>query len=115
MRKITQSVLLALALLACSPKNISKKDQSSQTLQPARPHNVILMIGDGMGLTQLTAAMYAQAEPLNLERFPIIGLHKSYSGNKLIIDSAASATAFACGVKTYNGAIGVNMDTIPQV
>ena len=115
MYKITLSLLLALTLIACSPKSISQKDQSSQKSKSARPHNVILMIGDGMGLTQITAAMYMQEEPLNLERFPIVGLHKSYSGDKLITDSAAGATAFACGVKTYNGAIGVDMDTIPQI
>jgi len=42
-----------------------------------------------------------------------IGLQKTHSFNNLITDSAASATAIACGVKTYNAAIGVNKDTIP--
>ena len=78
-----------------------------------RPKNIILMIGDGMGLTQITAGMYSNGNQLNLEKFPFIGLHKSYASNKLITDSAAGATAFACGVKTYNGAIGVDPDTIP--
>ena len=70
--------------------------------------NVILMIGDGMGVTQITAGMIKNSKRLNIERFPIVGLHKSYSSDNLITDSAAGATAFACGVKTYNGAIGVN-------
>ncbi|HHM21126.1 MAG TPA: alkaline phosphatase, partial [Bacteroidetes bacterium] len=65
------------------------------------------MIGDGMGLTQITAGMYANGNRLNLEEFKVIGLHKSYSSDNLITDSAAGATAFACGKKTYNGAIGV--------
>ncbi len=79
-----------------------------------RPKNIILMIGDGMGLTQVTAGMYANGNKLNLEKFPITGLHKSYAANNLVTDSAAGATAFSCGVKTYNGAIGVNVDTIPH-
>lgn len=77
------------------------------------PKNIVLMIGDGMGVSQITAGLYSNDNQLNLERFPVIGLHKSYSGSKLITDSAAGATAFSAGVKTYNGAIGVDMDTLP--
>ena len=79
------------------------------------PKNIILMIGDGMGITQISAGMYSNDNRLNLERFSTIGLHKSYSGDNLITDSAAGATAFASGVKTYNGAIGVDLDTLPAV
>ena len=75
------------------------------------PKNIILMIGDGMGISQISAGMYASGKKLSLERFPVIGLHKCYATNDLITDSAAGATAFACGVKTYNGAIGVGPDT----
>ncbi len=42
-----------------------------------------------------------------------IGLHKSHAYNKLVTDSAAGATAFSCGKKTYYGAIGDDADTIP--
>ena len=50
---------------------------------------------------------------LNLERFPVVGLHKPHAADNLVTDSAAGATAFACGVKTYNGAIGVNPEKQP--
>jgi alkaline phosphatase len=70
------------------------------------------MIGDGMGITQITSGLYSNGNYLNLERFNDIGLHKNYSSDALITDSAAGATAFACGKKTYNGAIGVDPDTI---
>lgn len=73
--------------------------------------NVILMVGDGMGLTQISAGLYSNSNTLHLERFNNIGLHKSYSSDALITDSAAGATAFASGIKTYNGAIGVDPDT----
>lgn len=79
------------------------------------PKNIILMIGDGMGVTQISAGLYSNGNKLNLERFPYIGLHKSYSGDNLVTDSAAGATAFSAGVKSYNGAIGVGMDTMPVV
>jgi alkaline phosphatase len=78
-----------------------------------RPLNVILMIGDGMGLTQITAGLYSNGDHLNLERFPVIGLHKSYSSDNLVTDSAAGATAFSAGRKTYNGAIGVDPEGNP--
>lgn len=77
------------------------------------PKNVILIIGDGMGLSQITAAMYRNGNTLNLEQFPIVGLQKSYAANNLITDSAAGATAFSAGVKTYNGAIGLDADSTP--
>lgn len=81
--------------------------------QQAQPKNIILMIGDGMGLGQITAGMYSNNNRLHLEQFPVIGFHKTHSFNNLITDSAAGATAFACGIKTYNSAVGVSSDTLP--
>lgn len=75
--------------------------------------NIILLIGDGMGLSQISAAMYSNNNQLSIAGFPVTGFQKTYSGDNLITDSAAAATAFACGIKTYNGAIGMNMDTLP--
>ncbi len=78
-------------------------------LQPEgkHPKNIILMIGDGMGLTQVTAGMYSNDKHLHLEKFPITGLIKTHSAKHLVTDSGAGATAFACGCKTFNGAIGL--------
>ncbi|HFA47491.1 MAG TPA: alkaline phosphatase [Bacteroidetes bacterium] len=72
------------------------------------------MVGDGMGLTEITAGMYINGNKLNLEEFKCIGLHKSYSSDNLVTDSAAGATAFACGKKSYNGAISVNDEGKPM-
>ncbi len=66
------------------------------------------MIGDGMGLSQITAGMIANHNELNLERFRHIGLIKTFSSNDLITDSAAGATAFACGKKTHNAYVGLD-------
>ena len=67
-----------------------------------------------MGLPQITAAMYANGNRTVLEEFPVVGIQKCDSKDALATDSAAAATAMACGVKTFNQAIGVNADTIPQ-
>lgn len=71
------------------------------------------MIGDGMGLSQISAGIYSTEKPLAIEHFPVIGFHKTYSSDNLITDSAAGATAIACGVKTFNNAIGITPDSIP--
>lgn len=83
-----------------------------QVAQPATakavfPKNIILMIGDGMGIAQVTAGMYANNGALNIDQFTATGLIKTHSEKHLITDSAAGATAFSCGCKTYNGAIGL--------
>ena len=75
--------------------------------------NLILMIGDGMGLTQITAGIYDNNNFLNFEKFPVTGLMKTHSYDNLVTDSAAGGTAMACGVKTYNNGVGVDKDGIP--
>ncbi|MGB3799901.1 MAG: alkaline phosphatase [Lewinella sp.] len=98
---------------APAPRLIEMERLSEYIRSEQGPKNIVLMIGDGMGISQITAGLYSNNNRLNLERFSVIGLHKSYSGDNLITDSAAGATAFASGVKTYNGAIGVDLDTLP--
>ncbi len=112
--------LIALSLTYSSCKTVDKPSVvNSEVLSSAlkektnKPKNVIFLIGDGMGLAQITAGMYSNGNKTSLENFKVLGLHKSHASNKLVTDSAAAATSFACGVKTYNGAIGVDKDTLP--
>ncbi|WP_235297284.1 alkaline phosphatase [Portibacter marinus] len=101
-------LITILLVLSCT----TTRNFNSETV-PKKPENIILLIGDGMGLTQISAGLYMNDNYLNIERFPVVGLHKNYAYDNLVTDSAAGATAFSCGVKTYNGAIGVTSDTIP--
>lgn len=78
------------------------------------PLNVILMIADGTGLSQISASQFFNPKTSNYERFKHIGLIKTSSATDFITDSAAGATAFASGIKTYNGAIGVDKDAISK-
>lgn len=89
------------------------EQETARSLLSAHPKNIILLIGDGMGISQITAGMYSNGNTLHLERFPIVGIHKPYSSDDLVTDSAAGATAFSAGKKTYNGAIGVGPDGAP--
>ena len=75
------------------------------------PLNVILLIGDGMGVAQVSSAFYfGEGEP-NFTRFRNMGLVKTNSVSHKVTDSAASATAIATGVRSYNRAIGVGADS----
>lgn len=106
--------LIVLLFMAGSCKTPAPVEMTHRVFEPGqRARNIILMIGDGMGLTQITAALYSNNNRLNMLEFPVVGFQKTHAADNLITDSAASATAMACGVKTFNGAIGMDNDTIP--
>lgn len=73
-----------------------------------RPKNVILLIGDGMGLTQIYAGYTANKGQLSLFNIPTQGLSITKSSDSYITDSAAGATAMATGHKTNNRFISVD-------
>ena len=85
--------------------------------KPAK--NIILLIGDGMGDSEITAARnYAEGAGgffKGIDALPLTGQYTHYALDKktgkpdYVTDSAASATAWSTGVKTYNGALGVDI------
>lgn len=89
------------------------------SLSNSTAKNVILLIGDGMGDSEITAARnYAQGAGgffEGIDALPLTGQYTHYALDKkthkpdYVTDSAASATAWATGVKSYNGAIGVDV------
>lgn len=87
----------------------------TQEFKAEKPKNIIFLIGDGMGVSHVFAGLTANQGKLFIENCRHIGFSKTQSSDNYITDSAAGGTALSCGVKTYNGAIGVNPDTIPVV
>ena len=85
----------------------------------AAPKYVFLFIGDGMSTPQrMTADEFARASGhghLVMNTFPHQATTRTCSASSLVTDSAAAATAIACGTKTYNGAIGVDTNKQPLV
>ena len=75
---------------------------------------VFLFIGDGMSTPQRMIAEEFSKKlgrgPLEINNLPYHGTTRTASATSLVTDSAAAATAIACGVKTYNGAIGVDVN-----
>jgi alkaline phosphatase len=80
----------------------------TQEFKAKKPRNVIMMIGDGMGVSEIFAGLTANGGHLFLDNFKQIGFSKTQSSDNYITDSAAGGTALSTGQKTYNGAIGVN-------
>ncbi len=76
----------------------------------AKVRNVILLIGDGMGLGAVCSAMYANGGELTMTNLKATGFVRTQSANDFTTDSAASGTAYAVGEKTNNGYVGVGAD-----
>jgi len=70
--------------------------------------NVILMIGDGMGLVQVSAAWVANHGKLNIDNCTTTGFSRTWCANRLITDSGAAGTAMATGNKTNYHCISVD-------
>ncbi len=70
------------------------------------------MIGDGMGLAQVSSAFYFKDGSVNFKRFSEIGLINTSTAVEKITDSAAAGTAFSCGERTRKKMIGMSVDTI---
>ncbi len=92
-------LLLTLFTVACSTQSIEKP-----------PKNIILFIGDGMGPAQLTVLTTVKEDAAIL-RFKKSGMLLTHAFDNYITDSAAGATAYATGVKTIRGAVGVGPDS----
>ncbi|MCH8174711.1 MAG: alkaline phosphatase [Proteobacteria bacterium] len=129
--RIAITVILAGIVSACEQSRLPDVGQPSReplilhsslrtrinivpNLSTAR--NVILFIGDGMGVTTVTAArifdgqskgMSGEENVLPFETFPNVALIKTYTANQMVADSAGSATAMNTGVKTRAGVIGI--------
>ena len=81
-----------------------------------RAKNVILFIGDGMGVSTITAAriwagqnrgLDGESYRLAMDTLPYSAFAKTYTHDSQVADSAPTAAAMTTGVKSYNGAIGV--------
>ncbi|XP_077343770.1 alkaline phosphatase-like [Lithobates pipiens] len=107
-------------------------DQAKETLANAiklvpntnKAKNLILFLGDGMGVTTISAARIYQGQLegqpgeeniLEMEKFPYVALSKVYNVDAQVPDSAGTGTAYLCGVKTNSGMLGVSAAARPGV
>ncbi|KAM4042553.1 intestinal-type alkaline phosphatase-like [Anomaloglossus baeobatrachus] len=92
--------------------------KEAEKLKPIehRARNLILFLGDGMGLPTVTATRILSGQldeklgeenELTMDTFPYVGLSKTYNVDRQVPDSAGTATAYLCGVKGNYGTIGL--------
>ncbi|XP_075720227.1 alkaline phosphatase-like [Rhinoderma darwinii] len=103
-------------------------DQARETLKRAidlkpihqKAKNLIMFLGDGMGVTTISAARVYQGQLKNqtgeenileMETFPYVALSKVYNVDAQVPDSAGTGTAYLCGVKGNSGTLGVSAAT----
>jgi alkaline phosphatase len=99
---------LMFVLVACSgTRAVEAPGRESAGREPPR---VILVIADGTGISHWTAGVLS-SDSMSLWRFPVTGLVDTRNVEGKITDSAASATAFATGVLTFNRFIGTGPDS----
>lgn len=86
-----------------------------------RAKNVILFVGDGMGISTVTAARILDGQmrgadgeknSLAFETLPYLALSKTYSANQQTPDSAPTMTAMVTGVKTNDGELSINQSVV---
>ncbi|KAF9435646.1 hypothetical protein BGZ76_005811 [Entomortierella beljakovae] len=98
-------------------------NEERDSFDSGRSRNIIMMVSDGHGPASQTYARsfypyynqtYKSKKPYvsPLDRI-LVGTSRTRASNTLVTDSAAGATAFSCGIKTYNGAIGVDKHGVP--
>lgn len=112
------TVAVIAVAVVCATTN---KHSSPETAWPPKgKRNVVFMVSDGMGPSSLSltrsfmqhSAGKPWGEMLTLDK-NFIGTSRTRSSSSLVTDSAAGATAFSCGLKSYNGAISVLPDGSP--
>lgn len=108
--------LIALSAFAC----VCAEAKSKKSVEPKQPKYVFYFISDGTGVNAVlgTEIMLSEMKgelgrtPLWMTQLPVVGMSTTYSFSSDVTDSAASGTALASGVKTYNGALGVYPDSV---
>lgn len=114
MKRATAYQLMSILATASIVTGFPVRAQEVHAPAPAK--NVILFIGDGMGISTVTAARIYDGQSrgetgeenlLSFEHFPNVALVKTYNTNQQVPDSAGTATAINTGVKTRAGATGV--------
>ncbi|AZN39845.1 alkaline phosphatase [Paenibacillus albus] len=114
MKRMGKGMKSAIAVTAVAAIAITSSVAAQTSTQAdaasSKTKNVILFVGDGMGTAQRDAirlATVGEKGKLAMDAMPYVGLLHT-SSTTPVTDSAAAATAFASGVKTYNGAIGMD-------
>ena len=110
MKGVAAAILAALAACAVLTAAAPIAAERARPSAPgAKARSAVLFIGDGLGIAEVTATRVARggsAGSLHLDRMPHTALLRTFSADSPVTDSAAAATALACGRKTASGVLG---------
>ena len=106
------ALLLAVPLAAQTQADRPGVEGDGPIRQTGQPQNVVLLIADGFGPASATLGRAAKGAPLALDSV-LVGAVETSAADGRVTDSAASATAYACGTKTHRGAIAVDTTGAP--
>jgi alkaline phosphatase len=116
----TWAVVMTVAVIILGVVYEQQQNDKNAVPRPSGKRNLIMMVSDGMGPTYLTMTrsykQYKDGLPYSQKLVMdshLIGQSRTRSTSSLVTDSAAGATAFSCGHKSYNGAISVLPDFTP--
>jgi alkaline phosphatase len=124
---VTAAVVAVPVAALASASHSDNTKAAAKAIKGGKARNVILLIGDGMGDSEITIARNYQvgaAGRLSMDKLPLTGAYTTYAVQKdkptlpdYVTDSAASGTGWATGHKTYNGAISVlpNEKPVPTI
>jgi alkaline phosphatase len=129
MKFVLSALTISLLCVSCAKNTDFNKDVKTEVsvaqavakpvnFTTSLPKNVIMVVGDGMGPAYTSAYRYYRDDPKTVEIEETVfdrhlkGMSSTYPApiSGVVTDSAASATALATGIKSYNGAIGVDVN-----
>jgi alkaline phosphatase len=113
MRRTIVYIVFLFILAGCSTKKDEVQLSPVEDKPVTVPKNIIFMIGDGMGLTQITAARTATDNQLHMLQCETVGIQSTHAADEYVTDSGAATTAMACGQKTNYYDIGINVNGEP--
>ena len=113
MARVCMALVLAVGALA----GCGEPRTAAEAAEPSAPRGVILFLGDGMGISTVTAARIfagqraggpGEEHSLSFESFPHAALVKTYTVDAQVPDSAGTMTAIITGEKTRSGVLSVS-------
>ncbi|MGM0648625.1 MAG: alkaline phosphatase [Bacteroidota bacterium] len=108
-----RKVILTIVIIGYATLGGVAMTFTQDTVETDKPLNIIFLIGDGMGVQQLSLTYFYGPQPPVFAEFQHIGLMNTSSATHKITDSGAGNSVFATGERTYNGAISMNTDSMP--
>ena len=113
MKRLIFFLVFPILFYSCTKNSDTREIIPIETPEVESPKNIIFLIGDGMGLAQITTAQTVNGGQLNMLTCEYTGIQSTHAADEYVTDSGASGTAMACGQKTNYYTVGVDANGNP--